>query len=211
MSDQQNSPAHNLAQSQEILRKAKWDDFGMSVFLVVMGTGILLAAWMLVQQAARNQVIREFATAAREGNMYVLSANTDWDSVRDGLKRDLKERAASSDTLPRDEAALDELVDYYVRPQNLPSLLYYYNANAAHINPADFVRDVSLSGITQFTVEIGAPPQFDKPWLNNLEPVRATFALDGLNWKLKQIHAPDYLIPASAPTAHFMTKAGTRS
>ncbi len=181
-------------------KQARLDAFGMGVFLVVLGAGTLLAAWLLFQEATKRSIVDQIATATREGNIYSLNAQTDWPSVRNWLKADLKQRSVHNGTSSPDKAEqVDGIVDYYVRPENLPSLLYYYNANAAHVNPEAFVRDVRFSGITEVTVEIAAPPQFDKPWMNNLQPVRAVFELEANGWKLKKLDAPDYLIPTRAP------------
>jgi hypothetical protein len=182
--------------------RTRLDNFAMSVFLVVMGAGAFLAAWLLFQEATKRALVTDFAIAARQGNIYALNENTDWASVRDWMKRDLKQRPRFATGITPVSKA-DELVEYYVRPENLPSLLYYYNTNARHMDPEAFVRDVRFSGITEITVEIAAPPQLDKPWINQLEPVRAVFQLEGLGWKLKKLNAPDYLIPSEAPTASF--------
>ena len=186
-------------------KQEKWDAFGMGVFLVVLGAGTLLAAWLLFQEATKKSLVDELATAARQGDFHVLQKHTDWDSVRNWLKTDLKKRSTvnTANTAAARPDQVDQIVDYYVRPDNLPSLLYYYNANAGHVSPEAFVRDVRFSGITQVTVEIAAPPQFDKPWLNNQPPVRAVFDFDlkEMGWKLKKLDAPDYLIPTRVPNA----------
>lgn len=189
--------------------QTRLDRFAAGMFLVVLGSGVLLASWMLFQNASKKAVINEIATAAREGDFHKLKTQTDWESVKDSLKKNLIERGVNLAAVTGDhEQAVEELVDYYVRPESLPSLLYYYNVSLGHVNPEAFVRDVRFSGITEMTIEIAPPPQLDKPWMNNLEPVRAKFALDGLEWKLKDLDAPDYLIPAAAPTPSFKGKNG---
>jgi hypothetical protein len=188
---------------------SRLDRFAAGMFLVVLGSGVLLAAWMLFQNAAQKAVIHELAVATRDGDIHKLKSQTDWESVKESLKKDLKERGVTLASKTGDnDKAVDELVDFYVRPESLPSLLYYYNVSLGHVNPEAFVRDVRFSGITEMTIEIAPPPQLDKPWMNSLEPVRAKFALDGLEWKLKQLDAPDYLIPPKAPTPSFKDKNG---
>lgn len=187
--------------------QTRLDNFAAGMFLVVMGSGVLLAAWMLFQNASQKAVIADIASAARDGDIYKLKNHTDWASVQAWMKKDLKARGAPIAATGNKDKAVDELVDYYVRPESLPSLLYYYNSSLKHVDPESFVRDVRFSGITEMTVEIAPPPQFDKPWMSNLEPVRAVFKLEGLGWKLKKLEAPDYLIPPSAPTPSFKEKA----
>lgn len=178
--------------------------FGTGVFLVMLGAGTLLAAWLLFQEAAKQQLVTSMASAARQGDLYVLIDGTDWVSVRDELKRDLKSRAKTNASLPNQDSIVEELVDFYVRPANVPDLVNLYRSSASRVDPKVFVRDIRFSGFAEMTVEIATPPQFNKPWLNALEPVRAVFKLDGfgpegLSWRLKKIDAPDYLIPTQAP------------
>jgi hypothetical protein len=187
--------------------QSKLDNFAAGMFLVVMGSGILLAAWLLFQNAAQKAIVADVASAARDGNIYKLKSHADWASIKDDLKKSIKERNVNvAHTNGSKDEAVDELVEYYVRPESLPSLLYEYNSTLKHVDPEAFVRDVRFSGVTEITVEIAPPPQFDKPWMNKLEPVRAVFKLDGLDWKLKKIDAPDYLIPQRAPTPSFKEK-----
>lgn len=177
------------------------------MFLSVMGAGLLLAAWLLVGEGAKRQLIHDFAQAAKQGNIYALKLHTDWASVKENLKDDLLHRAHKpASDLPKDAGAVNELVEYYVRPDNLPQLLSAYRNMAGPVSPDAFVRDARLSGIREITVELGIPPQLDKPWLNNLEPVRAVFALNRKGWVLKKVIAPDYLIPSKAPPHHQAAK-----
>lgn len=195
--------------AREKEKQARLDAFGMGVFLVVLGAGTLLAAWLLFQEATKKSIVDQFATAARQGDIHVLNEGTDWTSVRNWLKSDLKMRHkgdSQNTSVTNKPQQVDEIVDYYVRPENLPSLLYYYNENAGHVKPEAFVREVHFTGLREITVEIGAPPQLDKPWMNSLAPVRAIFELEGSGWKLKRLDAPDYLIPTQAPTASFIKK-----
>lgn len=195
--------ADNKLQASEKSSKEKWDAFGMGVFLVVLGAGTLLASWLLLQQASKNHVIYEISTAAREGELYKLTKAMDWNSVRESLKEELKQKANPHNGLPTRAEEVDALVDYYVRPQNLETLVtLYHSSPAKNMNPESFIRGVRFSGITEMTIELASPPQFDKPWMNYLEPVRAVFALDGMTWKLKRISAPDYLIPTRMPASY---------
>ena len=156
-------------------RKCKWDNFGMNVFLSVMGAGVLLAAWLLMQQAARNQVVHEFSEAVRYGNINILSQKTDWVSLREAMKNDLRQHDPSLQ--PK---AVDAMVDRYVRPESLMDIVYYYNQynTNSRIDPMAFVSNARFSGITEFTIEIAVPMQEGNS--TRMEPVRADFALDGL-------------------------------
>lgn len=168
--------------------------------LSILGAGMLFAAWLLVQNAVKDHIVNEINTAVAQGNIHLFVKHTDWQSVRKGLKHDLKQRAIHNVSLPQEPAVVDKLIEYYVRPGNVPDFLYYYNSKASHLQAKDFIRNVYFSGLTEVTVEIASPPQLDKPWLNHQEPTRAVFRLIGTQWLLKKVDAPDYLIPTQAPT-----------
>lgn len=179
-------------------RQRKNGVFSGLVF-VFLGAGILFAAWLLVQNTLKNRMIEEFEQAVELGKIHVFVKQTDWQSVRKGMKDDLKRRALHNVSLPQEAVTVDRLVEYYVRPENVPELLRYYNNKVSHIRPRDFIRSIYFTGLTEVTVELAIPPQLDKPWLNHQEPVRAVFRLVGTQWLLKKFDAPDYLVPTQAP------------
>ena len=187
------------------------DRFSIALFLSVLGAGTLLAAWLLTQDAAKRNVVERLASATQHGNIHVLNNVIDWDSVRNNLKKDLMERKiqTSGADLPTQPEAIDELVNYYVRPGNLPMLLNIYKQGAAsRINPRDFVRDAHFSGIREITLNVSAPPQLEKPWINKLDPIEMVMSLEPTGWKVKRIRPPEYMIPTSAPTSRFINKKG---
>lgn len=183
---------------------SRWDAFAMGVFLSVLGAGVLLASWLLTQQASTTSLVHHITSAARAGEVYKLAQSADWESLRKHLKSDLKKRSKASKHLNPDQ--IDRLVDYYVRPQQLGLLVAHYNAGPVRDMPPEaFIRQARFSGLTELTLELAPPPQFDKPWMNNLEPMKVVFALDGLSWKLKRVSAPDYMLPTTLP----LVSAGT--
>ncbi len=186
------------------------DRFSVGLFLSVLGAGTLLAAWLLTQDAAKRNVVERIATATQQGNIHALNSIIDWDSVRKNLKKDILERHPAQGTdLPTQPEAVDELVNYYVRPGNLPMLLNIYKEGAAsRIDPRDFVRDAHFSGIREITLNVSAPPQLEKPWINKLRPIEMVMSLEPTGWKVKRVRPPEYMIPTSAPTSRFISKKG---
>lgn len=110
--------------------------------------------------------------------------------------------------MPTQPEAVDELVNYYVRPENLPMLIDMYKTAAREIDPKAFVRDVRFSGIREITMHVSPPPQFNMPWVNRLQPVEVVLSLETSGWKMKRVRPPEYLIPISAPTSRFIVKKG---
>jgi len=177
-----------------------------AALIVVLGATAMMVGWVIFQEVAKRRLLHELSVAATTSNIHAFVSGTDWQSIRDTLRQDLKQRATTSASLPQQAKTIDRLVDYYVRPESVPMLLAFYQKNAGTIRPEAFMRHPRFTGLAEITMDIVMPPQFDKPWLNNLEPVHAVFALDvaDLGWKLKKIDAPDYLIPTRLPkTARF--------
>lgn len=175
------------------MSQRRLDSFAQGFFLAVFGAGVLLAAWLLFQEASKNSVIQTFSTAAQQGNAFMIRNNTDWDSVRSWLKEDLKNRPGMGGV--ESGKKVDSMVDALVQPDVVDMMIAAYQSKAGHINPADFVRQTRFSGLMEMTMTIAPPPQMGQPWLNTLEPVRLIFSLDGFSWKLKRVEAPDYLLP----------------
>lgn len=157
----------------------------------------------------------EFVLAARTGNMHAINQRTDWVSLRASMKKDLQQRAKSmlgkTTGLNMSDASLNALVDYYVKPANIPTLFYYRSQYARDIHPREFIRRSYFTALDEFVVEVGYPPQSDKPWTAYIEPVKILFKLDGFQWRLKQIIPPLYVVPQKVPVQIVQTQEETNN
>ena len=199
-----------LSLSSDDSKLSRLDRIALSLFLSVLGAGTLLAAWLITQDAAKRSLINDFATATQNGDIYRLSSTLDWNSVRAHLKQDILSDNVRSEHagLPTQPEAVNELVNYYVRPENVPMLISMYKNGARDIDPKAFIQEVNFSGWREITMHIAAPPQFQQPWINRLKPVEVIMTLETSGWKIKRIRPPEYLIPTSAPTPRFNAKKG---
>jgi hypothetical protein len=179
--------------------------------IVVCLASLLVITFYSLNMMARQHVITAITSAAASGNINQLSELTDWSALREWLKRDLHTRTqtimakSSGHGLSLEE--VDNIVDYYVQPMNIPMLLYYHNQMAPDIKPEEFVREVKFLDVGKMEVTLGFPPKRSKPWIKGLEPVRAVFQLEGMAWKMKELHAPFYLVPTAAPSVDPKTGA----
>jgi len=180
----------------------------MKKFLIPASVGLSLIALLFITVATMNILAREHVSAklikaTKTGDIATIDHLTDWAALRDWLKEDLKHRAdsaiAKSTGHALSDEKIDKLVDFYIRPDNIPSLFFFQKEVAPNVNPADFIRDVTFDGVSRMVVTIAFPPQEDKPWINSLEPVRAIFELENMEWKLVELHTPFYLLPKDAP------------
>lgn len=189
----------------------KLKSYFLPVSIILMTMAFLFVSVALINTFTRQHVINTVTVAAKNGDIFSLKNRTDWPELRAWMKDDLHKRtktiAAKSSGYDMSDQAVDDLVDYYVQPANLPSLIYFHNQLASNVNVEDFVRNVRFTGMKEMTMEISFPPQEDKPWVNYLEPVKAVFQLDNMTWKLKKLHTPLYLVPQKAPTPAHIGKA----
>ncbi len=192
----------------------KLQSYILPVSIIFMTMAFLFVSVALINTFTRQHVVRTMTVAAKNGDIHSLKNRTDWSELRAWMKEDLRNRtktiAAKSSGYEMSEKEVDDLVDYYVQPANLPSLIYFHNQLADNVDIEDFVRNVRFTGMKEMTMEISFPPQEDKPWINYLEPVKAVFQLDNMKWKLKKLHTPLYLVPTKAPTPSHLSEAGDK-
>ncbi len=191
----------SLSMSPPDTPASRLDRIAVSLFLSVLGAGTLLAAWLITQDAAKRDLINSFASATENGDIYRLNNTLDWNSVRNNLKHDILANTLRSEAagLPTQPEVVDQLINYYVRPENIPVLINLYKNGAREIDPRAFVQDINFSGWREITMHVAAPPQFNQPWINRLKPVEVNLVLETSGWKVKRIRPPEYLIPTSAP------------
>ena len=96
----------------------------LPVSIIIMTMGFLFISVTLIDVVARQHVVKTVTMAAKNGNIHKLNTRTDWTELRAWMKEDLRARTktiqAKSSGYEMTEKAVDDLVDYYVQPTNLP-------------------------------------------------------------------------------------------
>ena len=178
------------------------DRVGVMFFLSVLGAGIMLAAWLLVQDAAKYQLVQDFTHAIETDASNDIAKNVDWQSVRTALVNDIMQnRMAVEMGFPTEHKNVEKLVAYYVQPSQIPVLMGLYRAALPQrIDAQNFVRYARFTSFREVTVEIAAPAQFDRLWVNHLEPVHLIYELRLSGWNLVQVKLPLYMLPTRIPS-----------
>lgn len=108
------------------------------------------------------------------------------------------------------EENIDEVVDYYVQPDNLPVLMALKDKRFRAFNPDDFVQNVGFASPFSWTVSFGLPSgrvSEVSDAINNPEmvskvqsvmQVTLVFELDGMTWRVTQIRVPLFMVPKRA-------------
>ena len=104
------------------------------------------------------------------------------------------------------EEKIDEIVEYYARPENFKVLFKLKEKHFSTAKAADFVHSSGLSGPFSWSVTFGLPVTKKEKGLSDerqalVSRVRSAlevsviFTLDGLTWKISRVQVPLFLVP----------------
>lgn len=178
----------------------------MRNLIILALIGLLLAAPVTLLLASQQSVQADVIAAAERGDVQALAARVDFDKLRVFLKHDLK--AKKADTSPIGAAYanagpaaanIDQVVDYYVQPENI-AILYAMRQSAFENIPVErFIVRQGLSPVYGFQMTFGLPPEALPEGAARVAAerfqVRAVFRLSGLTWKVHELHVPLFMVP----------------
>ena len=153
---------------------------------------------------SRDAVITEFVRASQNNDVNAMASRIDFASVRASLKEDLKhQKAPGLFSAPGGPAldSIDRVIDYYVQPENIAILYYYYDMTFEGVAETQFIRDKSFTPIFGFQITLGMPDTATKSdamvsSMRDRLKTTLVFGLDGLTWKLKEMYIPAFMVPA---------------
>ena len=153
---------------------------------------------------SREAVIAEFIHASQTNNVNAMAERIDFASVRESLKQDLKRQKAPGLFVAQGGPgldAIDRVVDYYVLPENIAILYYFYDMTFEGVAEAQFIREKGFEAPFGFQITLGMPAEGVKgdamvSAVRDQVKARLVFGLDGLTWKLKEIYMPAFMVPA---------------
>ncbi len=177
---------------------------GLIVFALVAALLALPASvWFYGQKSVEAEMIDALTRNDSAG----VAARVDFDRLRAFLKQDLLAKKNDKSPIGSLYAAsgpattsIDKVVDYYVQPQNIAILPYLHKTTFPDIPVQDFILSRGYAPPYGFSLTFGLPPQAlsDSAMRAAAErfQVRAVFRLSGLTWKLAELHAPLFMVPA---------------
>lgn len=180
--------------------------FRLVLFFVVL---MFAPSGYFIWSSGRDAVIDDLVAASQKDDVAAFAERVDFDAVRAFLKQDLNRQR----TMPLfqgvsaglSEQKISEVVDYYVQPENIDILYYYHEQVFENLPERDFIHSITYTPPYGFSVTVGFPKtvstsnaQGDAAAIaaaRDRFKVRAVFALDGLTFKMKELHVPIFMTP----------------
>lgn len=153
---------------------------------------------------SKDRVIEEVIAAARDRNATALSARIDWEDLRVFLKTDITKMknvlGSKGASVGPALSQVDAVVDYYARAENLGLLFHYRDLLFPKLPEEAFIESTGFFPPYGFHVVLtypeGGPALGDMGALmKDRLKARAVFRLDGLTWKVSELHLPIFLVP----------------
>ncbi len=167
-------------------------------------------AHTLAAFTAKERIVEELVAAAKDEDRATVEDRVDWGSIRDFAKADLKRKSEAvraggqGVALGPHPSKIDEIVDFYVQPENIDLLFALRPKVFPKFETRDFVHRVSLRGLDGFEVTIGYPKapegsdRFQQPvFSEQLLAITFVFRLDGWTWRAKEMHVPLFMTPVN--------------
>ena len=172
------------------------------IFLIVL---IIIGPTLyFIYDTSKDRVISELIEATVNKDQTTLSNRFNWDVVRQNTIDDLKSEKAAlgnyGSAIGPPKSKIDEIVNYYIQPQNIELAYYYHEKIFDDLDPNAFIRDISFKAPWGFSITLGYPIEFEgkhhvDPVLKQQLKTRFVFRLDGMTWKIDTLEIPIFMIP----------------
>ena len=172
---------------------------------------IIICIIISIPFLTRMAVITDLKLAVKTSNEQKIIDRVAWNDLNTFLIDDLQTKASSAQnsTIFANKVKLrpkrvPDIVDYYVRPENIRIPLIYRATLFPDVPISDFVWSVKSSDPMSFKVTAGYPKNYNRPNQNLGDFSKLTeslsvdfvFKLDGLTWKIHEMHVPIMLVPS---------------
>lgn len=154
--------------------------------------------------SSKDRVITELITAAQNNDLSAMSARVNWEDTRSFMKQDTantkKALGGYGDNIGPDLSKIDEVIDYYIQPENIALLFHYRDRLFSDVTERDFIESISFAPPFGFHVKLAYPENAAKgrdmnALLKDKLKARIVFRMDGLSWRVKEIHVPIFMMP----------------
>ncbi|MGM0422185.1 MAG: hypothetical protein ACQEQL_03700 [Pseudomonadota bacterium] len=158
-------------------------------------------------ESSKEDVVAEMIAASENEDVEAMAARFKWDELRVQLKENIRARKAAlgsyGTSIGPAVSQIDDIVDYYVQPENIELAYYYHNELFPDVPENAFIREIAYAPPFGFSILMGFPTEVDTglsvdPMLQDRLRARFIFRLDGLTWKVHEINIPIYIVPRRA-------------
>lgn len=167
---------------------------------------------------SKDRVIEEAVAAARARDATALSARIDWEGLRVFLKKDITKMknvlGSKGASVGPALSQVNAVVDYYAQADNLGLLFHYRDLLFPTLPEEAFIESTGFFPPYGFYVVLSYPD--GGPALGDMGALmkdrlkaRAVFRLDGLTWKVSELHLPIFLVPRqsfSVPATEYFAR-----
>ena len=161
---------------------------------------LIAPAFYFFYEYSRSAVIDDLVAASQRNDVAAFAERVDWDELRAFLKADLaaQKKSPLGSSFGPELSQIDKVVDYYVQPENIDIAFYYHDDVFTGVPERDFIVAEGLSPPFGFYMTLGFPKSIDAkevPASKDRLKARFVFGLDGLTWKIKEMHVPIFMVP----------------
>ena len=176
----------------------------MLKFILAGAAVTLLVVIVIAYEYGKSTVINELIADSRRGDVAAAAARFDWPELRAYMKQNMvevrKATAMFGDVGPS-ESQIPAVVDYYVQPENIGIAFYLHTEMFPQVKEEDFIDSTGYAFPLGFEMTLGVPKSISSDEipqaLRDKAKVRIVFRLDGLTWKVKEMHVPPFMVPTT--------------
>lgn len=157
-----------------------------------------------VTLTAQTSVIEEMIAASKRDDAQAIAARVNWQALRNFVKDDIRQSKKGGvyfANLGPSETNIGPVVDHYLREENVP-LLFYFHDKMFPGTPEDaFIESAGYAAPLGFYVTLAYPkvapgnPSAEMRGLRDRLKVRFVFRLDGMTWRIREMHVPLFMVP----------------
>lgn len=169
---------------------------------IIAGLLVLLAGVIGAFEYSKSAVIDELIADSRRGDVAAADARFDWPELRAYMKENMvavRKATAMFGEVGPSESQIPGIVDYYVQPENIGIAFYLHTELFPQIKEEDFIDSTGYAFPFGFQMTLGVPKNISQDeipqGLRDKAKVRLVFRLDGLTWKVKEMHVPPFMVP----------------
>lgn len=166
---------------------------------------------------SRDATIAGMIDASKLDNVDAFAAYVDWDALRAQLKQDLaaQKKTPIGASFGPDAGKINDVVDYYVLPENIAIAFYYHAEVFGNLPEENFILSKGYAPPFGFQITVGYPRNVSADGAQVAaarERIKAkfVFGLDGLSWKIKEMHVPIFMVPRHVYTTPAVRVYGPR-
>jgi hypothetical protein len=151
---------------------------------------------------SRDATIAGMIEASKQDNVDAFASYVDWEGLRAQLKQDLtaQKKSPIGASFGPEASKINDVVDYYVLPENIAIAFYYHAEVFENLPEENFILSKGYAPPFGFQITLGYPQNVsgggaEIAAARQRIKAKFVFGLDGLSWKIKEMHVPIFMVP----------------